>query len=142
MAQIQYDNFQKTLKLLESMNEYYNSEISGNSSLQEQVKEALAESVIHRFMLCWNYLVKTLKHHLSNTGYSDVPSAPKELIRFAYKEGIIATSPEKWFKYLEVRNTCTHHCSSEKAQESRQLMDDFIADAKDLYETMSKESWA
>ncbi len=139
MTQIKDDIFQKTLKLLDSMNEYYNSD---NSSLPEQVKEALAESVVLRFMLCWNYLLKTLKRYLSeDAGYTDVPSSPKELIRFAYKEGIIATSPEKWFKYLEERNTCTHHCSSEKAQESRQLMDDFIADAKDLYEAMSKESW-
>ncbi len=140
MAQIQYDNFQKTLELLDSMNECYNSD---NSSLQWQIKEALSESVVHRFTVCWDCLLKALKRYLSeDAGYPDVPIKPKELIRFAYKEGTITTSPEKWFEYLEARNSCTHEYNYKKAQESIQLINDFIGDAKDLYETMSKETWA
>ena len=59
---IEYNNFQKSLKNLEAQFENYKTL---DDNLPKIIQEAVAESVIQRFEICWDCLWKLLKRHLA-----------------------------------------------------------------------------
>ena len=137
---IDYNNFKKSLKNLEVQNQNYKSM---DSSLPQWNKEAVAESVIQRFEICYDCLWKILKHYLEEVeGRVDVPNSPKGVVRVAAETQILTSSVEQWLKYIKARIGTTHDYSGEKAQETIGLLiDDFIDDAIGLYQTMTGETW-
>lgn len=136
---IQYDKFKMSLKHLELQYQNYKNI---DKSLPEITKEAIGESVIQRFEICYDCMWKVLKRYLRDEiGISEVPSGPKPLARTADENKLLTSSLEKWFLYIDARIGTTHDYSGEKAKAALELMGDFIDDAIGLYQTMSGESW-
>ncbi len=136
---IDYDNFQKSLKRLE---EQYKNYRELDEALPDVTQEAIAESVIQRFETCYDCLWKVLKRYLiEDLGLANAPNSPKGIFRLAHENDLFDTPLDQWLHYADARVDTAHDYSGEKAQACVELMDDFIDDAIDLYETMSEEEW-
>ena len=104
----------------------------------EQIRESVNESVIQRFKTCYDCLWKILKRYMEESlGLTKVPAAPKPLCRLAFENGLLPSSVEQWFKYVNARIGIAHDYSGEKANDAVVLVDDFLDDAIALYQTMT-----
>jgi len=136
---IEYDKFHKSLKHLELQNENY---LTLDSSLPDLIQEAVAESVIQRFETCYDCMWKVLKRYLvDELGLPDVPNSPKPLFKLANENSLFLSPVEQWLDYANVRIATSHDYSGEKAQLALKKMNAFIADAIELYQTVSGERW-
>ncbi|MBT3210746.1 MAG: nucleotidyltransferase [Planctomycetaceae bacterium] len=136
---IEYDKFKKSLKHLELQFENY----KGLDTTQpELIQEAVSESVIQRFEICYDCMWKVLKRYLQEElGIPEVPNSPKPIIRLGYENDLFASTLEQWISYADARIGTSHDYSGEKAEDALGLMGDFIDDAIGLYQTMSGETW-
>ncbi len=76
-AMIDYDKFEKSLKHLQLQYNNYKT-LDGREDLGQLDKEAIAESVIQRFEVCYDSLWKVLKRYLTEElGIPDMPNSPK-----------------------------------------------------------------
>jgi len=138
---IDYDNLQKSLKHLEQQFANYKLAQS-RAELTDIDREAIAESVIHRFETCYDTLWKDLKHYLmEEIGLADVPNSPKPIIKLAGQNNLFASSVEQWLKYAQARIDTSHDYSGDKAAGALLIVSDFIDDAIGLYQTMSGTTW-
>lgn len=139
---IDYGKFQKALKHLEVQNQNYQG-LEDRPSLEELDREAIAESVIQRFEVCYDCLWKVLRRYLlENLGVPEVESSPKKIFRIANENKLFAAPIEQWLRYADARVGTSHDYSEGKAQEALDLMEDFIDDAIGIYQTMTGSSWA
>ncbi len=98
---IEYDKFQKSLKYLELQFENY---IGLDATLPDLMKEAVSESVIQRFEICYDCMWKVLKRYLQEElGIPEVPNSPKPIIRLGYENNLFASSREQWLSYADAR---------------------------------------
>jgi nucleotidyltransferase substrate binding protein (TIGR01987 family) len=138
---IDYDKLQKSLKHLEQQFENYQS-AQERTELIEIDREAIAESVIHRFETCFDTLWKDLRRYLmEEIGLADVPNSPKPVWKLAGQNNLLAASVEQWLKYTDARNNSAHDYSGDKAAETLSQVGDFIEDAIGLYQTMTECAW-
>ena len=136
---IEYDKFQKALKHLELQHQNYTTL---DEAQPELIQEAVAESVIQRFEVCYDCMWKVLKRYLmEELGVPEVPNSPKPIIRIAGDNGLFASSTEQWMKYADARIDTSHDYSGEKAADALELMGDLIDDFIGLYQSMSGETW-
>ncbi len=136
---IDYGNFQKSLKHLELQFSNYQSL---DPILPKLTQEAVAESVIQRFETNYDCLWKVLKRYLlEELGIPEVPNSPKPIFRLAFENNLLTSPIEQWLNYADARISTTHDYSGEKAQICLELMGDFIHDATQLYQIMSKDGW-
>lgn len=136
---IQYEKFQKALKHLELQFETYQFMDTIQPIL---IQEAVAESVIQRFETCWDCLWKVLKRYLEEEiGLPEVPNGPNPVLRLANENNLLPSSIEKWLKYAKARVNTAHDYSGEKSQKALILMDNFIPEAIQLYQTLSGKNW-
>ena len=136
---IEYDNFRKSLKNLESRNEYRKNK---TQYPDKDTEESVTESVIQRFEICYDCLWKVLKHYLEEIeGRVDVPSSPRGVFRVAAEAQVLDTSVEQWFKYINARIGTTHDYDGEKAQKAIDIIDEFINDSTKLYQKMTGAEW-
>ena len=136
---IDYSNFQKSLKHLALQFSNYQSL---DSKLPKLTQEAVAESVIQRFETNYDCLWRVLKRYLlEELGIPEVPNSPKPIFRLAFENNLLTSSIEQWLNYADARISTTLDYSGEKAQICLELMGDFIRDATQLYQTMSKNEW-
>ena len=138
---IDFGKLQKTLKHLQRQHEnYVNS--NNRPELNALVHEALSESVIQRFEICYDSTWKLLKRYLvESLGVADVPNSPKPILRLAAENYLLASSVEQWFKYATARTETSHHYSSEKASLCLDIVPEFIEDAVQLYEKLTEQTW-
>jgi nucleotidyltransferase substrate binding protein (TIGR01987 family) len=138
---IDYDKLQKSLKHLELQFANYQS-AQERPELVEIDREAIAESVIHRFETCYDTLWKDLKRYLiEEIGLADVPNSPKPILKLAGQNNLFASPVEQWLKYADARTNTAHDYSGEKAGETLVIVGDFIEDAIGLYQTMTGTAW-
>jgi nucleotidyltransferase substrate binding protein (TIGR01987 family) len=138
---IDYDKLQTSLKHLEQQFENYQS-AQERTELIEIDREAIAESVIHRFETCFDTLWKDLRRYLmEEIGLADVPNSPKPVWKLAGQNNLLAASVEQWLKYTDARNNSAHDYSGDKAAETLSQVGDFIEDAIGLYQTMTECAW-
>lgn len=136
---IDYDKFGKALAHLQSQ---YGHFTTLEPDLLDFLQEAMKESVIQRFETCWDCLWKVLKRHLEEAiGLAELPNGPKPLLRLANENHLLPSSIEKWMEYNEARVATSHDYSGVKADNALAQMEDFIADAIELYQTMSGKSF-
>lgn len=136
---IEYDKFQSSLQHLKAQ---YNNYVTLDESLPELIQEAVAESVIQRFETCYDCMWKILKRYLSEElGLPEVPNSPKPIFKLANESNLFSSPVEKWLDYANVRIATSHDYSGEKARIALEKMDDFVADAIELYQTLSGEQW-
>jgi nucleotidyltransferase substrate binding protein (TIGR01987 family) len=139
---IDYGKFQKALKHLEVQNQNYQG-LEDRPSIEELDREAIAESVIQRFEVCYDCLWKVLRRYLlEDLGVPEVESSPKKIFRVANENKLFAAPIEQWLRYADARVGTSHDYSEGKAQEALDLMEDFIDDAIGIYQTMTGSSWA
>ena len=76
---IGYGDFGKSLKNLELQHDNYKNL---DDELPELMKEAVAESTIHRFEICYDTMWKILKRYLQEVlGLADIPNSPRPIFR-------------------------------------------------------------
>ena len=136
---IDYDKYRMSLKRLEEQYENYRMP---DASLPDLTQEAIAESVIQRFEICYDCLWKALKRYLiEELGVAETPNSPRPIFRLAYENELLVASLEQWFQYAEARVDTSHDYDGEKAKACIALVSDFIDDAIGLYQTMTGETW-
>ena len=137
---IDYDKFAKSLKHLEAQLRNYQG-LAERPELTELDREAVAESVIQRFEVCYDCLWKVLKRYLKeNMGVPELPNSPKPLFRIAF-ENQLFTNVQQWLLYADARVGTSHDYSEEKARSSIGNAFAFAADAAALYQKMTGKSW-
>lgn len=138
--QIDYSKFQQSLSHL--IRQYENwSHPEANWS--ELVREAVAESVIQRFEVCYDRLWKVLKRHMIHAlGVTDMPNSPKPVFRIAAENGLLPGDIRNWMKYADLRTDTSHDYSKVKAGQCLLEIPAFIGDALSLYEKISPHPWA
>jgi nucleotidyltransferase substrate binding protein (TIGR01987 family) len=136
---INYEKFQKALHHLQLQHNNYKTL---SPSQPDLIKEGIAESVIQRFEVCYDCMWKVLKRYLvENLGIPDVPNSPKGIIRLAHENALFISPVEQWLIYADARIGTSHDYNGTKAIACLNLMDRFINDGIDLYQTMSKTAW-
>ena len=136
---IDYGKFRISLKRLE---EQYANYRRLDTTLPRLYEEAVAESVIRRFNICYDCLWKVLRRYLIHgIGLADVPNAPKPIFRIAAKNSLFEVPVDQWLMYARTRIDASHDYDGEKAQAVLDTAADFVGDAIGLYETMSDETW-
>ena len=136
---ISYDKFELSLRRLE---EQYENYTTLDASLSRLNQEAVSESVIQRFEVCYDCLWKALKRYLrEEMGIAEIPNSPKPIFRIAHENDLFRTTIEQWFSYVQMRIDTSHDYDGEKAKECLVRMQDFVDDAIGLYQTLSGRSW-
>lgn len=103
-------------------------------------QEAVQDSLIKRFEYTFEVAWKTCKRHLEEEGFTEAETgSPKSIIRLAAQRQLI-TNPEIWFNYLQFRQDTSHDYSSDKAEATLDIAEDFYQDVNSLYQEMTGES--
>ena len=136
---IDYGNFSNSLKNLELQYENY---LNLDEELSQLMKEAVAESVVQRFEICYETSWKTLRRYLQDElGLAEIPNSPRPTLRIADDNFLLASGFSQWDRYVGARIDTSHDYSSEKARRALAIVGDFIDDAIGLYQTMTGETW-
>ena len=136
---IDYGILQRSLRNLELQN---SNRKNLPADLPVLLREAVGESVIQRFEICYDTLWKTLRRYLMEVeGLPEVPASPRGVFRLGGESGILDSPVERWMEYVSLRIGTAHDYSSEKAAAVLERVDDFIADAINLYQTVTGEVW-
>ncbi len=136
---VDYSRFRLSLKRLIEQYENYRSSQPSTSQLTQ---EAIAESVIHRFEVCYDTLWKTLKRYLRESlGIPELPNSPKPIFRLCYENEVFDRTSNNWMDYAQVRINTSHDYSLEKATSALKLIEGFIEDSIILFESISGETW-
>jgi nucleotidyltransferase substrate binding protein (TIGR01987 family) len=137
---IDYGKFEKSLRHLEAQLRNFQS-LAQRLELNDIDREAIAESVIQRFEICYDCLWKVLKRYLNkNLGIPELPNSPKPLFRLAF-ENQLFPAIERWLVYADARVDTSHDYSGEKAQTTIDTAFAFAGDAAALYQKMTGKPW-
>ena len=111
---IDYEHLQKSLSHLE---EQFLNYQALDPALPRLMQEAVAESVIRRFVISYDCVWKVLKRYLAEElGIPEVPNSPKPIFRLAAENNLLLTPVEQWLGYADARINTTHDYSGEKAK--------------------------
>ena len=139
LPELDYGRFRQSLARLE---ERYAIFCSPDIALPQLYEEAVAESVVRRFKLCYDCLWKVLRRYLVHRiGLADVPNGPKPIFRLAGQNSLFHAPVDQWLMYAQTRIDASDDYDGTKAQAVLDVAADFVGDAIDLYETMSRETW-
>jgi nucleotidyltransferase substrate binding protein (TIGR01987 family) len=137
---IDYEKFETSLKHLGAQLQNFRG-ASERPELLEIDREAIAESVIQRFEVCYDCLWKVLKRYLEEEqGIPDLPNSPKPLFRIAF-ENQLFPAVDPWLSYADARVDTSHDYSETKAGITTAGAFNFIKDAGALYGKMTGKLW-
>ncbi|MEO5349906.1 MAG: nucleotidyltransferase substrate binding protein [Magnetococcus sp. YQC-3] len=138
---VDYEKFKKSLKHIEL--QFANHMLAQHRhELTDIDREAIAESVIQRFEICYDTLWKSLKHYMiEEMGLADLPNSPKPIFKLAGQNDLLPSPVEQWLKYADARTSTSHDYSGDKATGTMMVVENFIADAVELYQTMTGIRW-
>lgn len=129
--------YSKVEKALYNLKQQFGNWRTLDSALPQLTAEAVAESVIQRFEICYDCLWKVLKRYLvEELGLPDPPNSPKPLFRLAGENNLLPSGVEQWMLYANTRIDTSHDYSGEKAQAGLSLMEVFIKDTEALIRTL------
>ena len=136
---IDYSKFRLSLMRLR---EQFLNHKNLDPALSELTREGVAESVIQRFETCYDCLWKVLKRYLiEELGIAETPNSPKPVLRMANENHLFSSSIDQWLRYSDARIDTAHDYNGEKAKACLILIPEFIDDAIDLYQKISKSTW-
>ena len=139
LTELDYGLFRQSLARLE---ERYANFCRPDIALSQHHEEAVAESVVRRFKICYDCLWKVLRRHLVHQlGLADVPNRPKPIFRLAGQNSLFHAPVDQWLMYAQTRIDASYDYDGSKAQAVLDVAADFVGDAIDLYETMSGKTW-
>ena len=111
-----------------------------NTNRKPLEQEAVQDSLIKRFEYTLEVAWKTCKKHLEEEGFAAAATgSPKDIIRLAAEINLIS-DPAAWFGYLQFRQDTSHDYSSDKAEATLEIAEDFYQDVASLYQEMTGES--
>lgn len=133
MNNVDYEKLEKSFYRLKE--QYENFLNLDNQNLSEINKEAIKESVLQRFEICYDSLWKSLKKHLQEKGVlTDQITSPKQIFRKAHEAGLVDQEDlNNFFDYINLRIGTSHDYSLLKAKEALEKMGDFIQDVSHIY---------
>ena len=137
-------DYSRLIKSLNHLEAQYNNflTLDSRTDLGTLEKEAIKESVIQRFEICYDALWKTLKRYLvEELGVPEIPNSPKPIFRIAAENKLLHPNAEQWLQYADVRTHTSHNYSEKKAEEAVSLMRSFIPDAISLLARMTGSTW-
>ncbi len=88
-------------------------------ALKENETEIAIDGTLHRFEFTFELAWKTMKDYLEYQGVIENTGSPREIIKVAFKQGLIAEG-EDWIQMMLSRNSLSH-LYDEKT--SRQIYD-------------------
>ena len=133
-----HERFKMTL---ERLGEQYVNCRGMDLSLPAITREAVAESVIRRFNICYDCMWKVLRLHLTECfGVADIPNSPKPVFRLAFENDLFAGSLEQWMVYADSRVGIMDGYEGQKVNERLEIVGDFLRDAENLRRTIGKET--
>jgi nucleotidyltransferase substrate binding protein (TIGR01987 family) len=137
---IDYEKFEKSLKHLETQLQNFRG-APERPELLEIDREAITESVIQRFEVCYDCLWKVLKRYLGEgLGIPELPNSPKPLFRIAFENQLfLELAP--WLSYADARVDTSHDYSETKAEITVASAFNFAKDAAALYKKMTGKLW-
>ena len=138
MNKIDYEKLEKSLNRLKDQYEFFTA---NKGTLGGNIEEAVQESVVKRFDICYDTLVKHLKKFMEDElGMPAMKDFAIEIFRSARRAGIISEDMQKQLHiYREIRNNSAHSYSEEEAQKTINITADLIQDVTELYERMMAE---
>ncbi len=140
MTNINYIKLKNSLKRLEERYKDYKIALTRKELLISD-KESIKESCIQRFEVCFDTTWKHLKKYLQEEiGLIDIPLGPNPIFKSAFAAKVI-NNPTQWIEFNIRRGNTSHDYSGEKADNTFEIIADFINEAIVLYETMSGEKW-
>ena len=141
MKRINYEKLEKSIAQLKAQYEnFLNLEEQG---LSEITKEAVKESVIQRFEVCYDSLWKALKKYLEKEQglAQSLGESPKTIFRKIHEAGLInSDNLERLFAYVELRIGTAHDYSLDKVEEALEQMGDFVQDVSHIYNLLNKNT--
>lgn len=140
MSEINYDKFENSLKRLEERYKYYQKK-KNNISNDIDFIESVRESCIQRFEICLDTAWKHIKKYLEDElGRSDLLNSPNPIFKEAFANKLIEDA-EIWIEFNEKRRNSSHDYSGQKAENTFEIIDDFIAEAIEIYQKMTGQKW-
>ena len=114
MGEINYEKLKKSLKRLKEQHENFLS--LDKKNLSDLNREAVRESVIKRFEVCYDTLWKHFKKYLqTEKNFVDLPNSPNGIFRKAFEADIIDKSAlRRLMGCNELRGLAAHDCSGAK----------------------------
>jgi nucleotidyltransferase substrate binding protein (TIGR01987 family) len=106
--------------------------------IDEELRDAAIQRFEYTFELCWKMLKRQLEQELPNPAEADGYSY-KQLFRVGGERGLI-DNVEAWFEYRERRNITSHTYDADKAQKVFEVIPQFAADAKKLFDVLSERN--
>lgn len=135
---VDHGSLRRSLKNLELQND---NRKNLPRELPQLLREAVDESVIQRFEVCYDVMWKSLRRYLiEEEGLPDVPASPRPIFRLAGETGVLDHPAERWMEYVNLRIGTAHDYSNEKAVAALARIDEFIADGIVLYQTLTVET--
>lgn len=139
LPSIDYSKLRLSLQRLEEQYANFRSTEVPRPQLDQ---EAVSESVIQHFKICYDCLWKVLRRYLiDGLGIPDVPNSPKPIFRLAHQNNLFRLPIDQWLVYADRRIDTACDYDGEKAKACFEVVPDFIGDAKDLCQTMSGGTW-
>ena len=137
-SEISYEKLKKSLERLKE--QYQNFLLLDQKNMSNLDKEAVQESVIHRFEVCYDSFFKALKKYLQESALNVDSSSPRAILRKACDMGVIEQEAlANWFTYIDLRIGTAHDYSPIKAKKALNKIGEFIKDVEDIYKIMNKK---
>lgn len=135
MSKTDYGKLEKSIARLKEQHKNWGSD---RKNLAKIDQEAIEESVIKRFEICYDTLLKHLKKFMEEQlGILEIKDYPAEIFRKAKENGIVDTETQKRLNdYRKIRNLAAHSCGKEEAQRALSVIESFIEDVSEIYQTM------
>ncbi len=125
------DNLKRCIETLEA------SYIDYKNINDEKIKEYIKDSCIKRFEYSVETSWKLMKRFLKfEYGRNEQELTINNIFRLMASYGFIS-SWESWKEYYSQRNNTSHEYNQEKADDLLNIIDNFIKDAKFLYEKLA-----
>ena len=135
MNTISYKKLQESIDRLKE--QYKNFLILDQKKLAKIDKEAVKESVIQRFEICYDIFFKSLRKYLESQGFVLKSQAPKAILRKTHENGLIDQEKlAQWFNYIDLRIGTAHDYSQPKADKALSQIGFFIKDIESIYKTI------
>ena len=137
-----YDRFRESLQGLKEQHENHLKDVQ-RSRLD---REAVDESVIHRFGVCYECLCTALRCYVEeNIGECAVmsdgkPKKCKEIFKVADQNRLLPSPIRPWRTYADRRNDTAHEYDCDKAKACLEAVGDFIKDAVALAQVLSDDT--
>ena len=135
-------DYSKSRSSLKRLGEQHDNHLTLDAAMLELIREGIAESVIRRFVTCYDCLWKVLKKYLmEELGIAETPNSPKPIFRLANENRLLPSSVEQWLRHADACMDTSHDYDGEKTKAFLNLVPHFIDDAICLHGMMSGEAW-